>query len=229
MARINVGDIVVYLKEGSLAQLGKNRKQIWRVTGTTFEDISLISIVDDNKRFITDVENVVSMKAVEAADMDKATYFNGSAWDAYQFKYAQHNKFKQEYEVRFDNNVGDTKMKSKDMVKRTVDANAEASKVAAEIATGRTVTSVVAKQLRNRKVLPLMVRGYADTAIGTVVIANLVGFAVKQFAAENAKFNYVSNEMMQAAMVDLLSEFDFEAIMNDVLSNVSLGDIAEQE
>ena len=130
-----------------------------------------------------------------------------------------------EYKTKF---VGDTAMRSnKDMVKRTTDANVNATKVAATIATGRTVNAVLVNKFR--KQIPVLARGYADTPLGAVVIANIVDFAVKQFAADNAKFNYVSDAMMQAAMVDLLEEFDFESIMNDVLSGVTLGDISEVE
>ena len=112
-----------------------------------------------------------------------------------------------------------------DKVKRTVNANVDAAKTAASITAGKTLNKIVADKVTPQ--LPLMVRGYAGTPLGTVVIANVADFAVKQFMPHNEKANIATDAMMQAAMVELLGSFDLEKIVNEVVSSVELPVVAE--
>ena len=99
-------------------------------------------------------------------------------------------------------------------------AGGSAAKVAATITAGKTLNALVAKKVVPQ--MPMMTRGYADTALGRVGIANIADCAVKQFLACNTKANLATNAMMQAAMLELMDTFDLEAIVNDVLANVKL-------
>lgn len=233
------GDYVVYLKNGDMDALGKVKKDIWIVTDIYSDryqhgvDITAtLESISSDKRFSTNTDNLITTAYLQSRNKFRKEYFNSAAYAAYMKEVAvtKSNTFKKEYEAKFTNDkeVGDTNMRSnKTVVKRTTDANVDAAKVGAMVATGRTVNAVVLDKVRDK--LPLMARGYADTAFGAVILANIVDFGIKQYFADNAKFNYVSDAMMQAAMVDLMAEFDFEGMINDILSNVSLGDITEQE
>jgi len=123
--------------------------------------------------------------------------------------------------AEFKNNttVGDTDMQG-NMVKRTVNANTDAAKVAAAITAGRTINNVVTAKVVPK--LPMLVKGYADTPLGRVVMANVIDFAVKQYMPTNRKANYASDAAMQAAMVDFLADFDIEGMLEDVLNSVTM-------
>lgn len=217
---IKQGDYVVYLKGGDRKELGYSKKHIWIVESVNRELIaSLKNTLDNFSGFSTPVTNLITVSDLIAENRFVSKYFNDQAFNLMHKRLTNNTIFKN------NTTVGDTKMAAtKNMVSRTTDANVSAVKVAAVIATGRTVNEVIVSKFKNK--LPIMVRGYAETPVGAIVIANLVDFGVKQFAADNAKFNYVSNAMMQAAMVDLLAEFDFAAIMNDILANVVISEEA---
>ena len=232
------GSYVVYLKPiSNLGDFG-HKRDIWVISNHLLatNEVALQSISDQYKNFTTEARNLVSVKDLIAKGEFKKEYFNDKAFKAYQNLCVEFLKEKEAnakyasetiYDIENTIQVGDTMKGNNTMVTRTVSSNTDAVKVAAKIATGRTVNAVFTKQLVDRKLLPMMLRGYADSPLGAVVIANIVDFGVKQFAADNAKFAYVSDAMMASAMVDLLAEFDFEAIMNDVLSNVSLSELED--
>ena len=225
---MKIGDYVVYLKYGNYSELDKDgqRKDIWLIAAMSEDNdrYGLRSISDPSKGFDTAKRNIVSVNSIIKAGYFKSEYFNYKAYSNYKELRTVYLKEKENVRNKI---MGDTMKGNNIMVNRTVSANTDAVKVAAKIATGRTVNAVVTKQLVDRKLLPIMLRGYADSPLGAVVIANIVDFGVKQFAPGNTKFTYVSESMMEAAMVDLLAEFDFEAIMNDVLSNVSLSELED--
>lgn len=211
--KVKEGDYVVYVKDGNLNTLGQHKRDIWivRDLGTWNTEVSLRSIRDKNKTFETDSSNVVSLDTVKAQNLFKEKNFITEAWNKYN------NTDSNQY-------FTESKTMNNNAVSRTMDANVDAAKVAATITAGNTLNKVVARQLVDRKVLPILVRGYADTAFGAVIIANIADFAVKQFNVKNPKARLATEAMMQAAMVDLLAEVDFEGIINDVLANVDLGD-----
>ena len=106
------------------------------------------------------------------------------------------------------------------VVKRTTDANVSAAKVAATITAGKTLNNLATQKFV--PLLPLMVKGYADTVFGRVAMANIADFAVKQFMPNNPKAQMATQAMMQAAMLELADSFDLEGIVTELVDSVAL-------
>jgi hypothetical protein len=105
-------------------------------------------------------------------------------------------------------------------IQNYVDDNADAAKGAASVVAGKAINKAVLEQLKGS--LPLMVRGYADTAIGRVIVANLINFAAKNFMEGNSKAEWVADAVMLAAMTEVLESFDIEKMFNEVLDKVNV-------
>ena len=203
------GTHVVYLKNKDISLLGLNKKDIWIVTGYVLSlDFLDIKSISKNKSFQAHPSDLISINELKRIGKFKEEYFIEKAY----------NKITESKKMSYEGKK--MSYKETNIVKRTTDANVSAGKVAATIATGKTINALVASKVVPQ--LPLMVKVYADTAIGTLVIANIVDFVVKQYMADNRKANFASDAMMQAAMVELLAEFDFEVMIEDILSNVTL-------
>ena len=75
------------------------------------------------------------------------------------------------------------------------------------------------------KKLPLMVRGYADTAIGKAVIANAF-FMGMEMALPNVGDNDVRKQVARAAVVgayqEFVQSFDVEGVFNDLFTTPAL-------
>jgi len=98
---------------------------------------------------------------------------------------------------------------------KVISKNTDAAKVAAKITAGKAVNAVVLEKLKPQ--LPMLMRGYADHPLASIVVANVVSFAVDSMASDNEKAVYIANAMMQAAMTDFLGKFDIEKLLTDVL------------
>lgn len=112
--------------------------------------------------------------------------------------------------------------KVKDKKMQIVDDNAEAAKIAAKITVGKTLNSTLIKKVKPQ--LPMLVRGYTDSVLADVVIANIANFAVQNFFEDNEKAVYAADAMMQAAMVEFMSKVNIEEILSSLLSGVSIPD-----
>lgn len=230
-------EYVVYLKRGNLEDLGKKKKSIWKILGYDgYEhDVKLKNIVTGDT-FTTAAENIITVKKLINSGKFKPQYFNSAAFSRYEHlireeikeledKIKDHNWDNSKYINHCSEVFATSKLKSKEItmenkVKKVVNTNVDAAKVAASITAGKTLNKVVADKVTPQ--LPMLVRGYANTALGRVVIANIADFAVKQFLPTNEKAQIASKAMMEAAMVELLESFDFESIVNDIVSSVEL-------
>ena len=213
-------------------------------TGWDFDEVvKLKSISNPNKdTFTTDIKNVFKVVDIVSEGYDLKSIVNHVAYDTlmgfsgtpdedvqearrgmdYKVHSAKnkHVKWPEDGVKWSEHNITVKEINMNDKVKRTVNANVEAAKVAASVTAGKTLNSVVADKVKPQ--LPIMVRGYADTPIGKVVIANIADFVVKQFMPHNEKANIATNAMMDAAMVELLGSFDLEKIVSEVVSSVEL-------
>lgn len=111
--------------------------------------------------------------------------------------------------------------KMKESVTKVVDTNKSAALLTAQIGVGQAANKSVSKLIK--KQLPVMVRGYAEEPIGKLVIANLVNFAVQQYAGENKKAVTVADAMVQSAMLDMLNQLDVEELVEKFLDEVPSG------
>lgn len=116
-------------------------------------------------------------------------------------------------------------------IKSTATAIVAANKNAAVNAAKLEAGSIVLKKVSGiaASKAPFMIRGYVDTAIGRVVIANLLNFAVSQYAPNNRKAVVAADAAMQAAMLELVQSFNVGEMIDEVLKGVNLSNLIETE
>lgn len=117
-------------------------------------------------------------------------------------------------------NLNKEENKMSEKVKDLIEDNADAAKVAAKIVAGDTLNSALMEKVVPQ--LPLLVRGYASTPLGKIVLANLVNFGVDNFMQDNPKAAWVADAMMVAAMTDALSSFNLEKILKEVIDTAGV-------
>ncbi|ATN93422.1 hypothetical protein [Pseudoalteromonas phage J2-1_QLiu-2017] len=95
------------------------------------------------------------------------------------------------------------------------EANVEGAKQGAKIKVAEDANAVLMKLVKPQ--LPMMVRGYADTPLGKVVLANLVVMAVSQFASNNKKAEVISQAMIDVAYADLFRGIDIQGMIEEIV------------
>lgn len=103
------------------------------------------------------------------------------------------------------------------IIDRTVNTNKKAMQEAAYLEAGRIANNQLAKLAA--KQLPLMVRGYAEHAIGKFVIANGVVMAVGQLRPNDPKLAHLAQAMLQQAYVEVYQTLDIEGLINKLLDS----------
>lgn len=106
-------------------------------------------------------------------------------------------------------------------VSSTVDtvknANIEAVKVTAKILAGKALNTMVQEKIVPK--LPIMIRGYGQTDLGKILLANVAATALTYYAPNDKRARMISEAMLQAAMVDLMANFDVEGMVKEFLSS----------
>ncbi len=113
-----------------------------------------------------------------------------------------------------------SKMSLQDTAAVMVSANTAAAKMAASITIGNLLNTRVQKIVTPK--LPIMVRGYADTALGKAAMANLVSAAIVQFMPTNEKAMLAANAMVQSAMLEFTASFNIEQMVNEMIDGLDL-------
>ena len=72
------------------------------------------------------------------------------------------------------------------------------------------------------KKLPIMVRAYADTALGRLLLANVALMARDHFRPEDERLGKLVNAMTVAAYQEVLQNFDVEQMIEDLISNSTI-------
>lgn len=101
-----------------------------------------------------------------------------------------------------------------------VSVNKTAAISAARITGGKIAIKNITKLIAPK--LPIMVRGYADTSVGQLVIANLFKFAIENYAPQNKNAVLVADAMLEGAMINVLEGFNIEEMIESVLKGVNL-------
>lgn len=157
----------------------------------------------------------------------------------------EYNKYKQEYEAvatacatpvsaevlkTIQKNII-TNKKEETMFDKIVNANKAVAVNAAYMEAGRVANNQVTKLVAAKA--PLMVKGYIDTPVGKVVVANLTNMAVEQFRPTDARLKKVSQAMMTQAYQELIQTIDIEGMLNELTSSegikAALAAVAGQE
>lgn len=130
-------------------------------------------------------------------------------------------------QTQIKNSTGEVKMSK---VNNVVAANKSAAVSVAKIEAGRIAVKQAVKLVK--PAVPMMARGYLETALGELVVANLFKFAVDNFAANNDKAQVVADAMLQGAMLGAIQSLNIEQMISDVLEKVDISkftDIAKSD
>lgn len=137
---------------------------------------------------------------------------------------ALENKFDKTQNVSNTNSVSQiqnsTGEENMSKVNAIVSANKTAAVNAAKIEAGRIAVKQAVKLVK--PAVPMMARGYLETALGELVVANLFKFAVDNFAANNDKAQVVADAMLQGAMMGAIQSLNIEELVNQVLDKVDV-------
>jgi hypothetical protein len=101
-----------------------------------------------------------------------------------------------------------------------VDRNKATAISAGFMEAGRIANGQVAKFVGKK--LPVMVRGYADTALGKLVLANLASIAVQRVRPGSEQLVKLTNAMMVQAYQQLLGEVDLEGMLDELLEHATI-------
>lgn len=69
------------------------------------------------------------------------------------------------------------------------------------------------------KHLPVLVRGYADTPLGKLVLANAAQMLIQHFKADNKTANRLTDAMMTSAMAEVIGSTGIEDLIDSFLSD----------
>lgn len=108
--------------------------------------------------------------------------------------------------------------KIKDTALVTLDQNKQAAIIAGKMEAGRILNKQVLKQIKPH--VPMFVRGYLDTPLAPVVVANLVAAVGNH--TQNKRVQQVSELMLLAAADATVQSFNLDKIIDDVLAGVKL-------
>jgi len=98
-----------------------------------------------------------------------------------------------------------------------IETNKTSATSAAYMEAGYIANKQVGKVLGKK--LPMMVRGYADTPIGHLVVANLALLAVDHFRPDQRQLRRLAQAMQVQAYQELLKEIDIDGMIDDLLEH----------
>lgn len=105
----------------------------------------------------------------------------------------------------------------KNLLSNVADQNKQAVTNAALLEAGRIANNELAKLAA--KQLPMMVRGYADSPVGKLVIANLASLALQQFRPNDSKLKYLSDAMLSSAFQEAIQTLNIDKLISDFTEN----------
>lgn len=123
----------------------------------------------------------------------------------------------------------------KEMTKATIKAtavvvankNKAAAITAARMTAGKVAMEQVTKLIKPK--LPMMARGYAETPVGKLVMANLFNFAITQYLPDSIKAQLVADVMLEGAMMEAMSSLKLEEQLNSILDSVDVSKLTGGE
>jgi hypothetical protein len=99
----------------------------------------------------------------------------------------------------------------------TINANKAAAATAGYMEAGRIANSQVIKLISPH--LPFLLKAYADTPFGKLVVANIAALAAKQLRPQDATLAALTDAMTVQAFQAIYQQVDFEAMINSLLSS----------
>lgn len=108
----------------------------------------------------------------------------------------------------------------KDNAVELVQENKAAAFTAAEIKAGQIINQQAISLIKPK--LPMMIRGYADSPLASVILANVVALGLKQYAAGNSKLEKISELMIAGAAFDSIDALNLDGLVNDFIAGIKL-------
>lgn len=87
---------------------------------------------------------------------------------------------------------------------------------AGEMETGRLVVNRIVAVVKKRA--PLMVKGYIDTPVGRIAVANLFATLVREYLPDNALAGRAADGAVKSAAYEVLRDIDIPAMLEEVLA-----------
>lgn len=109
---------------------------------------------------------------------------------------------------------------SKTSINSVVEKNISLGTSAAFLEAGRIANNQLSS-IAGKK-LPIMVRAYADTALGRLLLANVALMARDHFRPDDERLGKLVNAMTVAAYQEVLQNFDVEQMIEDLISNSTI-------
>jgi len=107
------------------------------------------------------------------------------------------------------------------------DRNITAATAGAKIAAGKAINAVVMAKIKPQ--LPMMVRGYADSPLAAIVVANVFSAGVDQFMPQNARARQVADVMLDSAMTEFFSNFNIEKMFAELVASADIPEMLDPE
>ena len=109
-----------------------------------------------------------------------------------------------------------------------INTNKTAATLAAQLEAGRLANKHVTKLISTK--LPMIVRGYADTPLARLALANAVSFAVDNYGQKFGKHKeliaQISDAMVISAYTEIIAEFDLEGMIQQFLEGKDMKKIS---
>jgi len=127
----------------------------------------------------------------------------------------------------FEMNTIKRENKMKDVFNKMLEVNKESAINTAKVELGKSANKLVLAKITPQ--LPMMVRGYADSPLSELVVANVVAGMLMQFAPNNEKAKVLSEAMIAAGAQVAIESFDIPGLVNDLLANVDISGLTEDD
>ncbi len=105
-------------------------------------------------------------------------------------------------------------------ISKVIDDNKQLALSAAIFEAGRIANNKAASIFGKK--MPVMVRGYVDTPIGKLAMANMVKMAVEQFKPDSEIAARLANGMVVAAYQELIQSFDIEGMLDELMGDAKV-------
>ncbi len=102
------------------------------------------------------------------------------------------------------------------VVQKNIDLGTSAAFLEAGRIANNQLSSIASKKL------PIMVRAYADTALGRLLLANVALMARDHFRPDDERLGKLVNAMTVSAYQEVLQNFDVEQMIDDLVSNSTI-------
>lgn len=112
---------------------------------------------------------------------------------------------------------------------KIIAANKDAAVNAGKMEAGRLVVDRIIAVLKKQKAIPFVLRGYIDSDIGRVVVANVFKTAVEAYAPDNRIAKLASEKAVDSAVLQLIQGFDIPALVASVMDGITMSPETEVE